>query len=76
METIDNAANVAFVTRYYRWELMHVDPDDGKFVDCAFACNADYLVTNDSHFNVLKTHPFPWVRIISPDEFLALLPGQ
>lgn len=73
LETIDNAPNVTSVTRYYRWELINFDPDDNKFVDCALACNADYIVTNDGHFNVLKTLPFPKISIISADEFLGLL---
>ena len=73
LETIENMPNVVFVTRYYRWELITADPDDNKFVDGALACNADYIVTNDGHFNVLKTLPFPRVNVISAEEFLALL---
>ncbi|MVM31071.1 putative toxin-antitoxin system toxin component, PIN family [Spirosoma sp. HMF4905] len=73
LETIDNAPNTLPVTRYYRWELITVDPDDNKFVDCALACNADYIVTNDGHFGVLKTLPFPKVNIIPADELLSLI---
>ena len=50
-----------------------MDKDDNKFADCAIAGNADYLVTNDSHFNVLKTIGFPKITIITIDEFLAIL---
>lgn len=73
LETIDNAPNMEFATRYYRWELIKLDPDDNKFVDCALACNADYIVTNDGHFDTLKEIPFPKVTVISADEFLQLL---
>ena len=73
LESIDNFPNVKSFTRYYRWELITVDPDDNKFVDAALACNADYIVTNDGHFDVLKNVPFPKVNVISADEFLALL---
>ena len=73
LETIENMPNVVFVTRYYRWELITADPDDNKFVDGALACNADYIVTNDGYFNILKTLPFPRVNVISAEEFLALL---
>lgn len=31
-----------------------IDPDDNKFIDCYVAAYADYLVTNDNHFNVLQ----------------------
>lgn len=73
LETIDNAPNVLSVTRYYRWELITVDPDDNKFVDCAVACNADYIVTHDGHFDILKTIPFPRINVISADEFLSII---
>lgn len=61
------------VNVYYNWQLIHVDPDDNKFVDLAIAANADFLVTNDTHFNVLKTVDFPEVKILSADEFVVEL---
>ncbi|GAB3951566.1 hypothetical protein GCM10028805_31950 [Spirosoma harenae] len=73
LETIDNAPNVICATRYYRWNLIKADLDDNKFVDFALACNADYIITNDGHFDVLKELPFPKVAIVSADEFLTIL---
>ncbi|MBI5915306.1 MAG: putative toxin-antitoxin system toxin component, PIN family [Bacteroidetes bacterium] len=64
---------VEFVTKYFQWNIIHQDPDDNKFVDCAIACNADYLVTEDRHFNVLKEVPFPKVSVIGIAEFQKLL---
>lgn len=60
-------------TLYYRLNLISHDSDDNKFVDCAFASNADYLVTNDSDFNVLKNIDFPIIRVVSLQEFKQLL---
>ena len=34
------------------------------------AANAKYIVTEDHHFNVLKTVVFPVVNVINIDEFL------
>ncbi len=73
LDTLDNLPNVSYLNRYFNWNLIAEDPDDDKFVDCAFAGNADFLVTNDRHFNVLKTHPFPKIKVLSADEFLDLL---
>lgn len=73
LEVIDNALNVVLVTKFFRWNLIETDPDDNKFVDCAVACNANYIVTNDRHFNVLKEIDFPQTRIINIDGFLDLL---
>ena len=56
-----------------KWLLISQDPDDNKFVDCAVAGGADYLVTNDKHFNILKTIPFPPVNLVNIDSFLAIV---
>lgn len=65
--------NVTQVTPFYRWLLIRDDPDDDKIVDCAVAANADYIVTNDKHFRVLRDIDFPPVRAITIDEFETLL---
>jgi uncharacterized protein len=52
--------------------LIPQDQDDEKFADCAIAISADYLVTNDKHFNVLKKVPFPIVRVVNEKEFQAI----
>lgn len=56
---------------YYKWQLIEADPDDNKFADVAIAANADYLVTNDQHFEVLKQLEFPRVPVVSLQEFLS-----
>ena len=53
--------------------MIESDPDDNKFADCAIAISADYLVTNDSHFNILKSIPFPSVNIIKAEDFITVL---
>jgi uncharacterized protein len=58
---------------YYNLHLITMDEDDNKFVDCAFAANADYIVTNDNHFNVLKNIDFPSIPTLRIDEFRELL---
>jgi len=65
--------NVIQVTPYYKWELIANDRDDNKFVDSAIIGNADYIVTHDKHFNVLKNIDFPKVNILKIDEFYELL---
>ena len=70
-EVLITAANACFQEAYYKWQLIEADPDDNKFVDVAIAANADYLVTNDRHFEVLKQIEFPRVPVISLQEFLS-----
>ncbi len=35
----------------FKWNLIFSDEDDNKYIDCYIKSNADYLVTNDKHFN-------------------------
>ena len=65
-----NQRNVRLVDPHFRMALISVDPDDNKFVDCAFAAGADYLVSEDSHFKVLRKIPFPTLNLVTLDEFM------
>ena len=65
--------NIEKVSPAYRFNLITVDPDDNKFVDCAIAANARYIVTNDHHYNILREIHFPSVDVINLDDFLKLL---
>lgn len=65
-----NQENVRLVDPHFRMGLITADPDDNKFVDCAFAAGADYLVSEDSHFNVLRKTPFPLLSLVTLDEFM------
>jgi putative PIN family toxin of toxin-antitoxin system len=70
------APNTLQIYKYYYWNLITVDPDDNKFVDCAIAGAADFIVTEDRHFRVLKKIAFPKVQIISAKDFIELLSGK
>ena len=65
--------NVKRLTPHYHFHLIQVDEDDNKFVDCAIVANARYIVTEDHHFDVLKSIPFPSVDVICIDEFVRQL---
>jgi putative PIN family toxin of toxin-antitoxin system len=65
-----NQENVRLVDPHFRMGLITTDPDDNKFLDCAFAAGADYLVSEDSHLNVLRKTPFPLLNLVTLDEFM------
>ena len=65
--------NAIFTTVYYYLNLIAADNDDNKFVDCAFASNATYLVTQDNHFSILKKIDFPFIQVVSLQEFKQIL---
>lgn len=69
---LENLPNVEFITNYYKFNLLK-DPDDNKFVDCAISSNADFIVTHDSDFNILRKIEFPKVTIVNTSEFQSIL---
>jgi predicted nucleic acid-binding protein len=60
-----SAANLAS----YRFRLITADADDDKFADCAITAEADYVITEDGHFDVLADAGFK-VRAITLAEFI------
>ncbi|MBR1519756.1 MAG: putative toxin-antitoxin system toxin component, PIN family [Bacteroidaceae bacterium] len=71
LKVIAHSENVFRKDPFYRLELIESDPDDNKFVDCAFACQADFIVSDDSHFDVLSQIPFPRIQVKRLEEFSA-----
>jgi len=70
---LTHASNVHKINKFYYWRLISAAPDDDKFVDAAVAGNADFIVSDDRHFRVLKKIAFPKVSVISTDEFLKMV---
>ena len=70
---LNELPNVHFINAYYKWFLVEIDPDDNKYVDCAIAGKASYLVTEDQHFNILSRISFPQVKTLSIDSFADIL---
>lgn len=73
INTLLNCTSVKRVETYFRYNLIQADEDDNKFVDCALACNAKYIVTEDAHFNILKEMDFPKVDVASLEEFISIV---
>lgn len=76
IKTILNSDFVQVVNPYFNFHLIDIDKDDNKFVDCAIAAEAKCIVTNDHHYDVLKTIPFPKVEVVSLVEFLNSQPDS
>ena len=70
---LPNLKNAVKISPTYRFLLIESDPDDDKFVDCAVTGNADFIVTQDKHFNILKTVAFPIVEVVNIEEFKEIL---
>ena len=70
---IINSEYTRFVDPTFNYNLILQDPDDNKFVNCALIANARFIVTEDRHFDVLKTIDFPKIDVIGIDDFLKTL---
>lgn len=66
---LDNFPTIVRVEPTYRFLMIEDDPDDDKFTDAAVVGNADFVVTNDRHFNRLHDIPFPKVGLLSFADF-------
>lgn len=61
-------------TRIEATEMLNVvvdDESDNRYLECAMAGRADYLVTGDEH--LLAVQQFRGLFIVKPAEFVALL---
>lgn len=69
IDIILRANNVLRVDAQYRFQLITADVDDNKFVDCAIVANAEFIVSDDAHFDILKQISFPKVNVKKIAEF-------
>lgn len=73
LDVITNNPYTEFINPWYRFNAIKSDPDDNKFVDCAIAANAKFIVTEDRHYEELKDLDFPKVETIKLDEAMFVL---
>ena len=73
IKAIISRKNTVRLDVHFRFNLIQAAPDDNKFVDCAIAANASFIVSQDHHFDVLHAIDFPKVELIGIDEFVSLL---
>lgn len=73
LAVIENLDNVVFSHPSFKFNLITADYDDNKFVDCAIASNADFIITEDRHFDELKKIDFPKVSTVGITGFRTLL---
>ncbi len=67
------APHVIHTEASFKWLLIKNDPDDDKFADVAFASGANYLVSNDSDFNILKEYVYPRIHVLRLQELREML---
>ena len=73
IQALLNRRNLVRVSPVWRFNMILQDPDDNKFVDCAVCGQAEYLVSNDKHFGILRDVDFPPITLVTIQEFVNTL---
>lgn len=68
-----NSQYVELITPHYHFNLITADHDDNKFVDCAIAANATFIVSDDKHYLPLREIAYPRLLVIKMMEFVNIL---
>jgi len=68
LQLFQNRYNQVFLTFTPAISAIREDPADNKFIECAVAAGAKYIVSGDRHLLNLKA--FKGIRILPPTEFL------
>ncbi len=74
MSSIERNTNILFVENPEESQWIKDDPKDNKFIACAIALKADYIVSGDSHLTRAKKTGH--IKILTPSEILPLLSGK
>ena len=69
VEAIARLSTTHYQESYIHFGLIDADVDDNKFVDCAIAADAEYIVSNDKHFDILKSVPWPKVVVLKLQKY-------
>ena len=73
VEAIARLHTTVYQEIYVHFDIIHDDEDDNKFADCAIASGAEFIVTNDKHYKILKRTPWPNINVLNIKDFLDLL---
>jgi putative PIN family toxin of toxin-antitoxin system len=60
--------HIIFSSKTPELHLVEEDPDDDKFIECAVALKADFIVSGDKA--LLAIQDYMGIRIVTPKEFL------
>ena len=64
----ESGHSLVFTSRTPAIKAVKADPDDDKFIECAVALKADYIITGDKALNAVGD--YMGISIVSPREFL------
>jgi putative PIN family toxin of toxin-antitoxin system len=63
--------NVLFTAKTPKLHVVEDDPDDDKFISCAVALRAEYIISGDKALISIKD--YMGIKIMTPTEFLRII---
>ena len=63
--------NVLFTAKTSELHIVEDDPDDDKFISCAVALQAKYIISGDKALVSIKN--YMGIKIVTPAEFLRII---
>ena len=64
-------SRLPMISPAFRFHLITGDADDNKFADCAIAAEADFIITEDHHFDAMRGSGYK-PQPVTPEEFIRL----
>jgi hypothetical protein len=60
--------HITFSAKTPELHLVEEDPDDDKFIECAVALKADFIISGDK--SLIAIQDYMGIRIVTPKEFV------
>ena len=64
-------SRLPMISPAFRFHRITRDADDNKFADCAIVANADFIITEDHHFDAMLGSGYK-PQPVTPEEFIRL----
>ncbi len=61
--------HVVFTIKTPELHILEKDPDDNKFIECAVALKADFIISGDKVLT--EVQDYMGIKIVNPKEFLS-----
>ncbi len=68
LNLLGKSENIIFTSKVPTVNIVDQDPDDNKFIECALALNAQYIISGDNH--LISLQDYMGIKINTPKEFL------
>jgi uncharacterized protein len=70
LKLFSSGYHTVFTSKTKKMHVVEKDPDDDKFIECASALNARYIITGDKALRAIGD--YMGIKVVTPKESLAL----